>query len=441
MNPWIAQLTTLAGGRLMAQLESPEGSFGTTATELLFASPEGVRRIKLTGITRIARSGGAVIISGPDAELLRVKLNVPNDALLAFFQTVKSIANQARLLERGRGSAPTVQPEVPQESRPVPVMLGSPVVPSTPAPILEPPVSNLGPAFEPSVEPIPISGLSISSASNFAAPNFIAPNEAVSSHNLPQRPAILPEAPLDTAASSTFWPAPNLGDDAVNNSLDHLRMMTEDTQPQEPAPFRSRLFAAALDGGLFVIAQILISRTLGLWPATPLDLVVVLPERLFNSSAYWGVIGDMASVIGFSLVLSWPYFALLEASKLQGTPGKLALHLYITDLGGRRVDFGRATWRHLSRLVPVLSGFLLWFGGTALALALDGSFGRIAGLSALIVFTLLGLAFPLIAYLRARTDRFGQTLHDQIAGCMVQNLEPDAERSASGASTSFQRDE
>jgi uncharacterized RDD family membrane protein YckC len=436
MNPWIAQLTTLAGGRLMAQLESPEGAFGTSATELMFASPEGVRRIKLTGITRIARSGGAVIISGPDTELLRVKLNVPNDALLAFFQTVKSIANQARLLERGRGSAASVQPEVPQEPRPLQVIPGPPVVPSAPVPTPEPPVSKPASGIEPSVR-APF----ISSASNSTVPNSTVPNEAVSSHNLPQRPATLPEAPSDTAASSTFWPAPNLGDDAVNNSLDHLRMMTEDTQPQHPAPFKQRVLAAALDGGLFVIAQILISRVMGLWPATPLDLVVVLPERLFNSSAYWGVIGDMASVIGFSLVLSWPYFALLEASKLQGTPGKLALRLNVTDLDGRRVDFGRATWRHLARAVPVLCGFLLWFGGTALALALDASFGRIAGLSALIVFTLLGLAFPLIAYFRARTDRFGQALHDQIAGCMVQSLEPAAEHPASSASANFQHGE
>ncbi len=429
MNPWIAQLTTLAGGRLMAQLESPEGAFGTSATELMFASSDGVRRMKLTGITRIARSGGAVIISGPDAELLRVKLNVPNDALLAFFQTVKSIANQARLLERDRGSAPMAQPQVSQEPRPSQVAPNPPVVLSAPVPSPEPPVSKPAPTFEP-----PVITASISSA-----PNFAAPNDAPSS--LPEKPAFLPEAPLDTTASSTFWPAPNLGDDAVNNSLDHLRMMTEDTHPQEPAPFRPRLFAAALDGGLFVCAQILISRALGLWPATPLDLVVVLPERVFNPSAYWGVIGDMASVIGFSLVLSWPYFALLEASKLQGTPGKLALHLNVTDLDGRHVDFGRATWRHLARAVPVVCGFLLWFGGTALALALDGSFGRIAGLSALIVFTLLGLAFPLIAYFRARTDRFGQTLHDQISGCMVQSLEPAAERPASGASANFQPDE
>jgi uncharacterized RDD family membrane protein YckC len=253
--------------------------------------------------------------------------------------------------------------------------------------------------------------------------------------------AAQPEPPSDLTASSTFWPAPNLGDDAVNNSLDHLRMMTEDTRPQEPAAFRQRLFAAALDGGLFVCAQILISRALGLWPATPLDLVIVLPERLFNSSAYWWVIADMASVIGFSLVLSWPYFALLEASKLQGTPGKLALRLNVTDLGGRRADFGRATWRHLARLVPILSGFLLWFGGTALALALDGAFGRTVGLGALIVFTVLGLAFPLVAYFRARTDRFGQTLHDQIAGCMVQSLEPATENPSLGASASFQHDE
>jgi uncharacterized RDD family membrane protein YckC len=419
MNPWTRQLTTVAGGRLLAQLEIPDGAFGTSATELMFASADGVRRVRLVAITRIARSGGAVIVSGSDGELLRVKLNVPNDTLLAFFQTVKSITNQARLLERDRVSARAMpQNDVPPQPRSSDTA-SSPrqSAPSTTSSSLEAPPPRL------------------------ASPPPIA--SAASNQTIKEKPETRPDAPLDPTASSIFWPAPNLGNDAVNNSLDHLRMMIEDGRPQEPASFNKRLMAGALDAGLFLCAQFLISRLLGLWPATPLDLLSLSPERVFNPSVYWWVIADVAAVIGFTVVLSWPYFALLEASSLQGTPGKLALRLNVTDLGGRRADFGRTTWRHLARLVPAVSGFALWFGGTVLALALDGTFGRTVGLIVLIAFTVLGLAFPVVAYLRARTDPFGQTLHDQISGCMVQSFEPALRRNpttAPDASTGIQRE-
>lgn len=216
---------------------------------------------------------------------------------------------------------------------------------------------------------------------------------------------------------------PHIGDEAVQNSLDHLRMLPDHQTVHQPAPWNRRLMAA-LDGGLFLFAQILVSRLLGLWPATPLDLLSIGTDRILNPSTYWWAITDVAVVIGFTVVLSWPYFALFEASKVQATPGKLALRLNVGDLTGRRAAFGRTTWRHLARLVPLLCGFALWFGGTAFAFALDEPFGRNLSLGVLGVFTVLGVAFPVVAYLRARTDVFHQTLHDQIAGCVVQNLEP-----------------
>ena len=46
---------------------------------------------------------------------------------------------------------------------------------------------------------------------------------------------------------------------------------------------------------------------------------------------------------------SWLYFALLESSKLQGTLGKAALDISVTDLEGRRVSFGRATGRYFGK--------------------------------------------------------------------------------------------
>jgi uncharacterized RDD family membrane protein YckC len=45
------------------------------------------------------------------------------------------------------------------------------------------------------------------------------------------------------------------------------------------------------------------------------------------------------------LFLTYPYFALSESSPLQATLGKLAVGIKVTDLGGRRISFGRASGR------------------------------------------------------------------------------------------------
>ena len=59
------------------------------------------------------------------------------------------------------------------------------------------------------------------------------------------------------------------------------------------------------------------------------------------------------------LIIRWCYYAGMESSALQGTIGKLALGLYVTDLEGKRIDFGRATGRHFGK---ILSGLTLYFG-------------------------------------------------------------------------------
>jgi len=59
----------------------------------------------------------------------------------------------------------------------------------------------------------------------------------------------------------------------------------------------------------------------------------------------------------------WLYYALLESSAWQGTVGKKALGLIVTDLDGRPITFARATGRFFSRLitglVPLMIGYIL----------------------------------------------------------------------------------
>ncbi len=49
----------------------------------------------------------------------------------------------------------------------------------------------------------------------------------------------------------------------------------------------------------------------------------------------------------------------MESSVKQGTLGKMALRLKVTDLDGQRISFGRASGRHFSKLA---SGMLLGIG-------------------------------------------------------------------------------
>ena len=68
--------------------------------------------------------------------------------------------------------------------------------------------------------------------------------------------------------------------------------------------------------------------------------------------------GDPGAFLGIYLVawlvmavVWWLYYAFFESSKLQATPGKLALALQVTDLQGRRLGFGRATARFFGKIV------------------------------------------------------------------------------------------
>lgn len=84
--------------------------------------------------------------------------------------------------------------------------------------------------------------------------------------------------------------------------------------------------------------------------------IVVLFIPLFILALVPGV-NFIAGLVG-----PWLYFALQESSERQATIGKRALNMYVTDLQGRRLTFGRATGRHFGRLLCVLTlgiGYLM----------------------------------------------------------------------------------
>lgn len=62
---------------------------------------------------------------------------------------------------------------------------------------------------------------------------------------------------------------------------------------------------------------------------------------------------------GVSLLAGWMYHGFMESSSWQGTVGKKALGLRVTDLDGHRISFARATGRYFG---TILSGMICFIG-------------------------------------------------------------------------------
>lgn len=69
-------------------------------------------------------------------------------------------------------------------------------------------------------------------------------------------------------------------------------------------------------------------------------------------------------VAGIEYLIGWIYFAALESSPLQATPGKRLLGLKVADVGGMRPGFWKASGRYVLKLISVVSlgaGFVMMF--------------------------------------------------------------------------------
>ena len=93
------------------------------------------------------------------------------------------------------------------------------------------------------------------------------------------------------------------------------------------------------------------------------------------------VLEGMGNILG--LILGWIYFAVMESSPTQGTLGKMALGIQVSDLEGGKIGFGRATGRHFGKFISALI-FLI--------------------------------GFIMVAFTQKK-----QGLHDMMAGCLVVN--------------------
>jgi uncharacterized RDD family membrane protein YckC len=109
------------------------------------------------------------------------------------------------------------------------------------------------------------------------------------------------------------------------------------------AGFWLRVAASLIDGLLNSAATMPFFFFIGFFSA--------LSRPNFDYQPDFGL-GMMSNVLSFGI--NWLYDALMESSSKQGTLGKMAVGIKVTDLNGNRISFGRATGRHFAKWV---SGF------------------------------------------------------------------------------------
>jgi len=153
------------------------------------------------------------------------------------------------------------------------------------------------------------------------------------------------------------------------------------------AGFWLRVVAAIIDGlilgipfGIVVfltIASVIPSLVrYGNQPPNPMMVVMAVLPRIFF-------------ILVLVLAASWLYWAAMESSEWQATLGKKALGLYVTDLSGSRLSFGKASGR--------------FFAGRGISFVPS-----------------IGGLYWLVDCIMAGFTEKKQALHDMIAGCLVQ---------------------
>lgn len=177
-----------------------------------------------------------------------------------------------------------------------------------------------------------------------AAGETAALADAFPGHATAPMPAPWPGAPMDerqplpppSAAYASGLPQP----------LDY------GVQPNMPAGFWMRVAAYLIDAVILAIPGWPIAR------AVPALMGVTLPAQPTPEQLLSFLMVSCTTNL-FALILGWFYYALMESSRHQGTLGKMALGIKVTDMDGQRITFGRATGRYFGKM---LSGLTLGIG-------------------------------------------------------------------------------
>jgi len=83
------------------------------------------------------------------------------------------------------------------------------------------------------------------------------------------------------------------------------------------------------------------------------------PDMFFRGAVFVAIL----AVVTITLVITWIYYAWMESSPAQGTLGKMALGLIVTDMQYQPISFARASGRFFGRiitgLIPLFLGYIM----------------------------------------------------------------------------------
>lgn len=122
------------------------------------------------------------------------------------------------------------------------------------------------------------------------------------------------------------------------------------------AGFWRRLVAALLDQIVLTVGRALIYGAMGLIVYAILYLLDIKENHILIFAVFGGVI------FFINIWLTWIYYALLESSSLQGTPGKLAMGIRVWHSDKRALTFEEATVRYFAKILSrmtFLIGYIL----------------------------------------------------------------------------------
>lgn len=134
---------------------------------------------------------------------------------------------------------------------------------------------------------------------------------------------------------------------------------------EDYAGFWKRVLAYIIDAIILIIPQKLIESAMGGAAAkAALEQAVLsagsdMDAALAAQMHYFGVMWPATLL---SIIMAIVYFAVCESSAWQGTIGKLALGIRVTDLDGNRIGFGRALGRYFGKILSTIIlciGFLM----------------------------------------------------------------------------------
>lgn len=134
---------------------------------------------------------------------------------------------------------------------------------------------------------------------------------------------------------------------------------------EDHAGFWKRLIAYIIDAIVLYIPNLLVTQAFGGGAAQATlqqALLAAGTDADAMLAAYGHYYETMRVAIVLTSLLAWLYFAVCESSAWQGTLGKLAMGIRVTDLDGRRIGFLRALGRYAAKFLSVMTllfGFLM----------------------------------------------------------------------------------